>query len=380
MKKVSINKYDFFGKVLFVLFAISWGYGEYINNVNDDFKYIFAIINILIIFFQLIINRNNIKECLFKSETKNVLFFSIAALIISLCFQLKNSNYSSLAWKEFFYFSFPVIYAFCLINNNKKDNLDFYFNILFIVFVISFFIKYGSLINLSNIQNISFNNSYSVFESAYSTIFVQFFIYYFIRKKKILYIISALLCILSLKRLDIIFLLIFPFLYKLYKDKGVSKKTTFFIKTFFVVSPFIMMFIYSNEFNEFVYNTFNLNLNQFTTGRYRLVNYVTGGNLVNNGLGTIEIFLKNLTGETNIHCDVIKIFFETTIIGSFLLSNCYFNVVKENKMLTFVLVYLFMILCLSHCLTSVIVWLLFFLNVGYYKSIILKEGKANEKS
>lgn len=375
---MKLKKKDLFGKILFILFSFSWLCAEYIDNENDDFKYIFAIINILIITLQILCNRKKFKDLYFSKQTKYILIVSLFSLLISLFYQYINSSFTIIAFKEFFYLSFPIVYAFVLLNNNESKTLDFYFHCILFTYIVSFFYKYGNLLNLKNIFSISFSDSYSIFESSYSTIFLQLFIYYYIRKKKILYIISAFFCFLSLKRLDFIFLIIFPLIYKISKGQKFSKKTILLIKIIFIISPFIMIIIYSKEFSNFLYSNFNINLNQITTGRYRLVNYIINSDFKASGLGSIELYLRSLTGETNVHCDMIKMLFETTIIGVFLLVNNYFNIVKRNKILTFILIYIFITMCLSQCITGVMLWFLFFMTAGY----VLKNEKEDyyEKS
>lgn len=366
MLKIKISKRDFFGKILFIMFAISWGYGEYIDNINDDFKYIFALINMGVIVGTIIIKRKKLKEMFLYKELKQIAQLAIFSAVISVFLQLINGRFLIIAYKEIFYLLFPIVYAF-LLWNNKEDNVDFYFNTMLIVFVACFFLKFKSIFSLNNILNISFKSSYSAFESPYSSIFLQLFIYYFYRKNKKFYLISAFFCFLSLKRLDLLFLIAFPFIYKICNNKKFSTKQINIIKLFFILSPFLIKFMYSNEFTNYLKLNYNISLNELTTGRVRLMQYLMNSNLKNSGLGTIEQYLIDLTGETNLHCDMYKFYFETTIIGVIILVNNYFNIVKENKTLTFVMLYLFFTMLFSHCITSVMMWFLFFMTVGYVK-------------
>lgn len=374
---IKFNKKDIIGKILFTLFAIAWGYGEFIDNVNDDFKYIFALLNIGLIASSFMIKRKKIKDMFFSKELKNVVWVGIFSIMYSIILQLVHGKFIVFAYKDFFYLVFPIIYAFLIWNDNKNENVDFYFNVLFIVFVVCFFVKFKSIFNMQNIAALSFSTSYSAFESPYSTIFLQFFIYYFIRRKKINYIISAFFCILSLKRIDIVFLIAFPMIYKLYSKKTISNRNINIIKVLFILSPIIIKFMYSDSFVNWLYSSFKLDLNQLTTGRVRLMNYIIQNNLQSNGLGTIEQFLNNLTGETNLHCDIYKFYFETSIVGVIFLVNNYFNIVKKNRVMTYVMVYLFITMVFSHCITSVMIWLMFFLTMGYISKNNFKEEVNN---
>lgn len=376
---LKLDKRDFIGKILFLLFAIAWGYGEHIHNVNDDFKYVFAILNISLIAASFIIKRKKLKEMFFYDELKKIFIVGLFSIIFSIILQLINGKFIFYAYKDFFYMIFPIVYVFFIWNDNKKMDVDFYFNALFIVFVVCFFGKFKDIFNMKNIAALSFSSSYSAFESPYSTIFLQMFIYYYIREKRIPYILAAFFCVLSLKRLDMLFLIAFPIIYKLCKGEVTSNKRIFMLKIFFICSPYIIRTIYSDTFANLLYNNMNINLNELTTGRVRLMNYIVNNNVKSMGLGTIEVFLNNLTGETNLHCDMYKFYFETSIIGVVLLVNNYFNIVKKNKIMTWVMTYLFVTMLLSQCITSVMVWLMFYLTIGYYKKNILEEVKNVEK-
>lgn len=384
--KINLNLIN---KILYTLFCLAWCIGDYTNNYNDEYKYIilFAHMFLLLIVFikKFFIIKN--KKIEFLYEIKQIFFVMVAFVVISLIYQIILMDFKTYFIKEIFYMFVPCLYVFLLINSDKKKDNNFYFNITLIIFSIFFFIEFKDILSISNIFKISFINSYSPFESniPFAGVFLVLYTYFLLNKNKKRAILSFLLCFLSFKRIHVIYIILLPFINLLLKNEdNVSKKLLNVTKIFFIFSPLLIEFIFSDYFSDLFYNIFNIDFEKFVMSRFSLVNYVLDLDFKNYGLATTYYIspppqIYNMSGnitQFNMHCDLLRIYIETSIVGLAIFVNNYFNITKSNIFKYILMLAYFFIMFSSHAITSFYTWILIYMFMAMFSN---KEKVKNGK-
>lgn len=370
---ISSKKIKFMSKFLFALFIIAWGIGDLKNNIGDDFKYIFFLLHLM--FLAIIFGLKHKKEKLvFSYEFKKLTILMVFFLLISIFFQFINNKILMNTYKELFYIFFPILYVFLIANVEEKKDLKFYFYFTGIVFMSVFLIRAIPNLNLANILSISFIKSYSPFEGIGSAdIFLIVYIFSIISGNKKMAILSFVFCVLSFKRLHVIMAIIFPLIYILINRKKISfinNKVYNATKIVFIISPILINLLTSNDFSNWFKNNTGIDFNSFTMGRFYTINYIIDNKFENLGLGTITTVLlqeRNLDPylADDLHCDLMRIYLETTIIGLYLLVSKYFKITRKNIYNYIIITFSFVVMFSSHILTTFIYWIFVYLFILY---------------
>lgn len=363
------KKSEIIERFFFIITIAFWFYSDYYASFNDDLKYIVALIYGFFLLFFIKKESNNSYN---KERIKRLLFVYLFMILISYSFQLINFSFNLLPLKHLFYYIVPLLLAYIIYCRDNK-NSDFYFNTIFYVTTIVFFIESREILNFNSISQISFLDSYSPFESiGLADFYLLLFCYYLKKNYKIKYIICALLCFLCFKRFHIVFMII-VYLYYILRIKVNNKKTILFNKKFntflkiiFMLSPFIMILLYSPDFSNFFYQKFGIVLNEFSMGRYNLTNRVLSGirnnEFINLGLGSTGEYVKSFTNGVmgNMHNDTLRIMIETTFIGTVLFYNNHFKNVFKLPFSTIILIFICITICISHIMTNFMTWFMFY--------------------
>lgn len=354
--------------LLFILFIISWNIGDLINNQNDDFKYIFLFINIL----YLICNYKRNKKLNQGKLLLNLLFFIVPLFIYSLFLQVLAHSFSFQTIKDFLYILSPILYVYLIVESEEEGNFDFYFNVEFFAATLTFLLRALPILTPSNILSISFLNSYSPFEGiGNADVFFVLFFYYAINKKKSMKWISFILLFLSFKRIHVVFavmlIILQPFFEK-NKDKKVNSLIFYLTIAFFLVSPSVVSLICNNNFENWFYKKFGMQLDAFTMGRVTTLNYVIDSNRTNLGLGSISDFLAkarmiNPYLADDLHNDIMRIYLEGTVVSLWLMVVNYFSLTKRNLYNYLMVLFAFLVMFSSHILTTCIFWIFAFLFI-----------------
>lgn len=377
-KKINLNK------LLYLLFIISWGIGDLRNNVNDDIKYIFFFAHLLFLFLLLI--KRKFKNEKNSKEFKSLLCFIVPIVVYSLILQCLNSSFLSQTLKDFLYIFCPILYVYLLTNAEKDKDYSFYFKSELIVASIVFIIRAIPLLSLNNILSISFTSSYSPFEGiGNADAFLILFLYFFIKGNKKASIISFIFLFLSFKRIHLIFAIIFIIIGYLIKKKNIKTISNFiYILTMiiFLLSPTIIGLIVNDSFAQWFYTKTSMNLNDFTMGRLYTINIISDYHYTNLGLGTISDLLQKLRLSNpwladDLHCDLMRIFLEGTVVSLFLLVYNYFKITKKNVYNYLLMLFIFITMFSSHILTSFFFWILALLFIFENNN---KEDTINEKN
>lgn len=354
--------------LLFILFIISWNIGDLINNQNDDFKYIFLFINIL----YLICNYKRNKKLNQGKLLLNLLFFIVPLFIYSLFLQVLAHSFSFQTIKDFLYILSPILYVYLIVESEEEGNFDFYFNVEFFAATLTFLLRALPILTPSNILSISFLNSYSPFEGiGNADAFFVLFFYYAINKKKSRKWISFILLFLSFKRIHVVFavmLIILQSFFEKNKDKKVNSLIFYLTIAFFLVSPSVLSLICNNNFENWFYKKFGMQLDAFTMGRVTTLNYVIDSNRTNLGLGSISDFLAkarmiNPYLADDLHNDIMRIYLEGTVVSLWLMVVNYFSLTKRNLYNYLMVLFAFLVMFSSHILTTCIFWIFAFLFI-----------------
>lgn len=371
------NKYIISIKFLYTISIISWFYFDFIagDKFNDNIKYIIMLTCMLMVL--MILSANNILKRYKNNEdfynVKIIAKTGLILLIISYVFQIINLKFTIFPLKQFFYIIVPILFVYCYSKcfNTEKES-DFYFNILFYAATITFFIKAYSTLTWSNIKQISFADSYSPFEViGMSDIFLLIYCWYVKRKKYFFAIISAIICFLTFKRLHVVFMFLFllAFLFDKKGKKVNYNRISLLAKWLFYLAPMFTLLMYSSSFLNFIEQYTSNSYNQLTMGRYRLVNLILdsykNGMFINTGLGSTGEFLRAVSNGyiANMHCDVLRISIETTYIGYLIYTTNLFRIVKNRKYSVLVLIFMFVVMTLSHIMTSFIGWVIVYMFI-----------------
>lgn len=381
--KVSIRQTNIF---LFTLY--NFIYVLYRVNIVNRLLYM-GVLGLFFLFeVYVIIDKGRIRDRFFNKQFSETMLVAMLFLAISLLIQLFHGNFQPYLFEELLYFIVPCLVAFVSVNFNSEKDIKLYFYIILIKLVLYFVLRFWGTFSLSAIMSISLNDSNSsIFEIviAHDFLFMMIIFMYFDDFKAS--IISFVCCILSFKRLPFLLSIIIMIVYILGKfaggirlgklTKGISNWLNgrfpkyIIIAMFFVMLllPAVMEWVYSDSGVNWFYNTFSMDLNKETSGRVNIVNFALQ-NFTPNGLGSITNFFETNRLEiyrrvANMHCDVIRLEKEITILGYAVYSFVLVKVFRETRLTTLLLVYLVSEMVLSHMADNLNIWLMTYLFTAY---------------
>lgn len=311
-------------------------------------------------------------------ELKLGIVYVLVFFVISFIIQLSNNNMQlSILLGDLGRFTIPIIYAYLFVNSIDKNEQKIFFDILLFRFILQFI-----LININNFSvnyflSLSWLSTDSLLESSLAHDFFILELFFLMINNKKNAFICMIFCMLSMKRLSFILApLVFVFSNKIPSNIPVKKKYIILLKVMAIVSPIVLINLYSIEFRNFLYNTFNFDLNLFMSGRISIYNLLVNNIPQYNGLGSINNFLgpfaKKYYGTTwngVLHNDFLRLYLETTIIGVIVFSNNIVEICKKNYWLFIMIAYLILVAITSHIFNYFSVWVTLYLSVMYYNSI-----------
>lgn len=380
MKINKKNTFNFFKLFIFLMYNVAYVLymAGYINRtINLAILSIFLLMCIYQYFFN---RRSGVKKKVtFGKEFKAAMAVVVAFFIISGIIQLVHGNVQTYLLSELLYNIIPPVLAFFWINTTDYEELKPYFYIFFIRSLFNFILRKGSNFTLQNIMSISWSNSKSsVFETplAHDFIFLEIIFLYF--KKTKIATISTLLCLLSFKRISFILAVLILIGYhalrrsnvaKNYIQRGVCKKTMVITFVIMCIMPLILNWMVSSSGLSY-FRKKGIDLNEFTTGRVGIIQFVNKNIPYYNGYGSSDHFLTTSGITTyvklgSMHCDLLKLYYEVTIVGVIIFTYCMIYIAKRKKIIFFMLIYLFMELISSHFLDVLSVWNMFFMFAAY---------------
>ena len=348
-------------RISYLFFVIAWIIGDMRNNINDNFKYVFMLIVVAI---GVVILIGDSRHPLYNiDDLLHIMAVPLGLGIISLFYSVMHGMKILMMW-DIFYMTMPYIMVFIIINVDLNQNRDFYFDSLLIGHIILFFYQFSSILDIEHIKKISFVNSYSPFESVTAHIYTLLFYYYYVKDKKVRCLLALVFGILSYKRLHVVFVIVVLLLGWIVRKVKVNGYMVNLVKLFFISSPLILYAILTDQFALWFQSTFHIDFGQFTMGRFDQLRQVITSDITNYGLGSIKYYLDNEGAYIDrLHCDIIRILIETSLLGLIILVYAYFNVAKKNIYSMILMIFIFMIMFSSTVIDGYLGWFVVFLSI-----------------
>ena len=342
-----------------------------------NLKYIIAFLGI---FSFLLLNYFKNKCIIFKNfnyEVKWLAFILLTFISITVFKQIIN-GFNLYFINEIIYFITPILLVYSFLQLQDKNSIFQTIDWLFIIYCITFFVKTWGQLNLDQIIQISFADTYSPFEgTGLAFVFVPFIFYFYYRKNLLLEVICFIFVFLTMKRLAFVAGIVVLIVSLITLNKNTSKikvkKIWAIIPCiFFILLPIITNLLLNDAFADWFADKTGLDIYSFTMGRFLRLNQVTDNNAGGYGWGSTTTYLTDYytnyfanTDSTNfnLHNDIYKIFIEIGIIGSCVFTIGFFKLCKRNYMAVLFVTYLFFEMFVNHLLGagSVQFWVLSYL-------------------
>lgn len=349
----------------YVLFIISWTIGDVRGNVNDDIKYLFLAVSLVIGFLPIIVNEKR-EKLNFEKLKGNLPFTLFALTITALSMILFTTSIAKYASKTLIAIFASMVYVTAISNVERDGNGEFYFDVMFYCFITGFLVQFRSKLTMASIMSISFEDSYSPFESEYAMYFTFLFLYYIVKKKYVKAAISFFIGFLAFKRLNLVFMFFVFAISFLLKNKKTPKYFLTIAMIFFILSPIVINFLASEEFNAWYDASHEISFSDFTMGRLWQIQEVLKIDEPLYGLGAIKnCFVMRGYYIVDFHCDLLKICIEATPIGLVLLVVQMFHLTRKSIYAFLWMCFIFGLMFSSTCIDGFMTWLMTYLFCEY---------------
>ncbi len=310
-------------------------------------------------------------------ETKNMLFAIGVMGLITVVMQFFNGFYSY-SYLELFQWICPLLFVFAMVN--VFDDFEFCFDLAFYMTVILYVYYMGNKFTISNFKLISFADSNSPFEGIfafYTCIMIGYFLY---TNKRVKAFICLLVTVLSFKRIALItVILMFAFYKFIPRRKRVSPVLINIAKIVFIIIPIVLTIICNYEFAEWLYDTFAINIYELTLGRFEMISVLVESDNLVYGLGsTIKVLdveysdriMEGVANHVSVHNDILRIYLDTTIVGTVAFTCCSFNAAKKCYASFFLMLYMLTDMIFNHLTASgsVTMWILVYMSIYYFNN------------
>lgn len=316
-------------------------------------------------------------------EFKLGIIYVVSLFIISIGIQFYHHDFQfRVLFNDTVRMILPVINAYLFVNTVDKEDFHLFFNVFLIRFVLQFLSLNLSLISLSSLLSISWIESSSAMESSLAHDFMIMEIYYLMNKEKKKALICMIFCMLSMKRLSFILAPLLFIISDFIKNNEVKEKSVLLVKIITVISPIIVLFLYSQKTQNYLLQTFGINLNGIMSGRIQIYEILVNNIPYYNGLGSINNFLSSFVKNTYgtiwngiLHNDFLRLYLETTIIGVIVVGNNLIEISKKNKWHFLMACYLIFVAITSHIFNYFSVWVTFYMIVMCTQTEINEDNK-----
>lgn len=328
------------------------------------------------------------ESMVFQTEFRMTMLVAALFFVISLGIQFYHGNFQTYLFEELLYFIVPCLAGYVCVNYCQEEDIKWFFYIILLKLTLYFFLRFWRTFSISAILAINFFDSSSSLyevEIAHDFFFLMVIFVYFDDWKAVL--LSFVLCILSFKRLPFLLAFMVLFFYLLGKSGKVlrlkefsyqvtkwlegnfSRGTLFLIFLIMLFLPFIMKWLYSDQGVQWMYDQFAMDLRKFTSGRSSIVNYALLY-CQPNGLGSITDFFVTNESEVyrrvaNMHCDVIRLKEEVTMLGYMVYSYVLIRVFRQSRLLMSMLLYLVLEMTISHMIGNLNIWIMLYIFAAY---------------
>ncbi|MBR3150127.1 MAG: hypothetical protein IKF64_08150 [Eubacterium sp.] len=298
-----------------------------------------------------LLKRKNLRA---YKEAKYVVIVCIVLYLISIIMQISHLSFKLYSVGEIYYLIIPLLYGVTVFNNINSDDVDTIMYLTLAVCLFSYFFwtmqmdtfTLSNMIKMFDLRNLFIKSISPVGESDLANYFMLLYLYFTYRKKRVATVLSAVGVFFGYKRFAVLFLIIFIIVLRFVpRYKKVNKVFIYTAIAVFLVLPFVTYFLCSDEFANWFYMKFKVDFNEFTMTRFYLINLLIDSHITNYGLGTTTAFLNRLTGAAksagNLHNDIFRIYYETTIVGSLVFTYNYFKMSEKSWFTFMTMLYIF---------------------------------------
>jgi len=322
----------------------------------------------------------------FGTELKCLCGFLIAIVGLTCGYFYATGVWSSQLWDGILFLAWPALLGYLAINLFKANQIK---NMMVGILVVTFIaylidLQRKGLLIPSSLSAISFYDSYSPYESsAFSGVsfsLAAFFCYF--RKNKLWLILSALFCLLTFKRVFIVFLPIL-FVVGIFGkfSEGRPKKSTFVwcaaITAVVAIGYFYILLPGNNTFFETILSKyFNLDVYQFTMGRDTQL-YA----LLNMGFQSYGYMSSLMWSPSYVEMEFCRIYLELGFLGVIAFSLYFWTISRNDRYALFFMSGLIANLVFSWSLSSFEGWFLSYITLFatqmYMQDYTVKLGFSN---
>lgn len=363
LEKINLSKINIF---IFVLMFFSKSITDALfvqYNINSPLTYIkYVLLAVSFMLSILILYKKNIRSFNLFNETKSIIIMCISLMLISFFYSLSSMKFSFSSIYEVLTILVPCIYVFVFFNSLEHNGMYWCFLWVLLISILSYvFFEVGiENFTISNLKSISWDDSYSIFESHYTAALSFELALFFIidDRKKIVTIISIVFCLFTFKRiliLGIIIAIIFKIIQKIFRFNFKSKKYSYL---FFALSFTFLTIIYYYILRNNLLNLDFSALNKITMSRYSFFQRLYNSDYISYGLSSSTEFL-----EKNIEMDLIRYLFEIGPIGLAIFCVGMFKFSNRNSSGQMIMICNFLVLLTSHTLLEVFTWILIFIII-----------------
>lgn len=394
-KDKSINIYNLWYSLIIIIFLFS-EQCEYFKILDKlHIKHLLLAVAI-ILWFAINLKQIKYNNIEFKNikEVKDIIKLIIILFFISIIIQVIKLEFKIYIIEEIYYLLVPVLLTFCIINSGRKINVDKIIDTFLIFGFIAYILSRLSMgvLTIKNIQTtlnlktLLIDSVSPMGESTLSTFFSILFIYYMYKKNKIKMLFSFLGAFICFKRIATLFCIFYFILDIVLNEKDRTKKINKNIINFFIliftILPIILRLMYTNSFAFWFYSKFGIDFNLFTMTRMDIVSAVLNSNeFINYGLGSVTNFLvlRGENGQMNMHSDILRIYIECSIIGSFALTKKLIDICQKNYYSFLIMIFIMIQMAFNPTLGagSISLWILIYLSIFNINNKQIEQYKNN---
>lgn len=320
-------------------------------------------------------NRN--KKRLFSREFRTLMYFYLFVALISVFLIIWSGRFTFRTIKEFCFILTPIIFVYYAINALNKDEILSMAKFSVVIYVVSYFIEIADRFSVSMAINAIKNFSllggqasfaYDYYETSHfpdpMMALFCYFCYYKKNNRKWIWI-SYISILLMNKRLIILFatiILVLSYLpnWKKITSIKVNKKICMICVIIFAISPLVVIKLTTSVLGIWFSNKTGINMADFWMGRDNMVLYYLNHHFQSYGLGSTYDFSGFM-----LEIESVKIYLETTIVGSILLSISYWKITNCNFYSMLVMLYIFLNMNTSTSLTTgSFAWIYYLFLIG----------------
>lgn len=323
-------------------------------------------------------------ERVFVKEFNDLMIIFVVFTIGSIIMMFITGNVSSVVFFELFKFVMPIVLAYSVLN--ALDGETFY-NCMVVILIVSIAGYLYTLaqngVSVSDFQNADYSTSDSATESSsFSGIsLVLTFYFAFFRKRKIWLVLATVFCILTFKRLAIVFAVAafaISFLIPRIMNRRVSKNFVTLLKILTIAAVAIWAWMLLPAQQSWFINAFHQTPQMFTMGRSDTFRYLLSSGFQSYGFGSANETISEVF-RMPFEMDLIKIALELTPLVMVLFVWLYWDVAGTTLWGIFIIGFFMLNMITSDSLTSNFCLTLAYITCGLIEYSTPKRRSSNSR-